>query len=577
VSLASARAAVDVVAAQLLAEHPSRYPSGTLRLSLSTLADDVVSEVKPALSAVAAAVAFVLLVACSNLTNLLLARASARSRELAVRVSIGASRPQIVRQLATESLLVGGLGAAAGLLIAQWGVHGLLQLAPPTLPRREAIGVDGAAAAFAVIASLACALVVSLVAAWHATNSDVTRSLKQDPASSRGGATVRGLLAAGQLALSLVLLIGAGLMVRAFISIRAVPLGFDPDRAISMGIELQRSGFGTGSFDEARAYRLAFYRRLTDAVRQIPGVELAGAGYPAPLRDEQLIQRFSTGPADPERQAAGFIALAGYLEALRVPLRSGRYFTPDDDQRHVAIVDEHLAREVWPGESPLGKRLIVPLIGRQQPVEIVGVVAHVQTEGLRAPGLPQLWMTYATRSYTGLVVVARGSAPESFVPAIRDIVGRLGAGRPIHHVRLLDDVVSDASSDTRFALFVLAVFAGLALGLSAIGLYAVVSYATARRTREIAVRLALGADARRIVALVVRQGASWIVAGLVAGTLAARLFARYLSALLFDVAPTDPATFVFVAAGLAAIAIVATAIPAIRAVRIDPMLSLRAE
>lgn len=577
VSLDTVRAAMAALAERLTAEHPSSYASAPLRLSVSTLDQEVVSEVKPALLAMSGAVAFVLLVACANLANLLLARASARGREVAVRVSIGASRAQIVGQLGAEGLLLGLLGAAGGLLIATWCVDGLLLLAPPTLPRREVIGVDLAAALFAVTMAVACAIAASLVPAWQATRTNAVAALKQDPGSSRNAATVRGLLAAGQLALSLVLLIGAGLMGRAFVSLRAVPLGFEPDRALTMGISLQGQRFNRGTLDEARATRLAFYRQLADAVRQIPGVERVGVGYPLPLKGLSLVQRYARSPSEPERQAEAVIAFAGYLESLQVPLVAGRTFTAADETQRVVIVDERLARDAWPNQSAVGQRLALTSALGSQWVEVIGVAGHVQTQGPRAAALPQIWMTYASKAYAELDIVVRGSNPAAFIGPVKEAVQRLGAGRPVHDVKLLEGYAADVSADTRFALFVLGAFAVLAVILAIIGVYAVVAYATARRTREIAVRLALGADTARIISLVVRQGAMWIAAGLIAGLVGARLLSGYVSGLLFGVTQTDAATFVSVAAGLATVALVATAVPALRASRIDPMLSLKAE
>ena len=577
VSPAAAQAAVDAMTAAFVAAHPASYPTGPVRISLTTVDQDVASDVRPALVAVGGAVALVLLVACANLTNLLLARASARTRELAVRVSIGASRGQLVRQLAAESLVVGGVGAIAGLLLARWGVDGLVALAPATLPRREAIAVDGAVAAFAVLLSLLCVFVVSLLPAWHATRSDVTGMLKEDPASSRAASMTRGLLIAGQLALSLMLLVGAGLMARAFVGMRSVSLGFDPRRTVTMNVHLQVQRFNTGSLDEARTRRLAFYHQLGESLRRIPGVEQAGFGLHVPLGGLPISQRFTLAPGAPERPADAVIALAGFLETLRVPLASGRYFTIDDDDRPVVILDRGLSDTLWPGQSALGRRLILTSALRQLTVEVVGTVAHVQVEGLRAPGLPQIWVTYAARSYADLDLVVRASNPTALVPAVEDAVQRLGPGRPVHDITTLQTLVDDASADTRFALFVLAVFAALALALTVIGVYGAVAYATARRTREIAVRLALGAAPARIVALVVREGSVWTAGGLLAGLAGALAMSRYLTSLLFGIGERDPITFAAVALLLGLVAVAATAVPALRAVRIDPMLALRSE
>jgi putative ABC transport system permease protein len=577
VTLETARAAVDALATRLLADYPSSY-QGRLRLSISTLDDEVVREVKAALTALTGAVGFVLLVACANLTNLLLARASMRSRELAVRIAIGAAREHIVGQLATEGLIIGALGAVGGLLIANWGTDGLLLLAPANLPRREAIGVDAAVAWFGIGLSLLCAVGASMIPAWQTTRPDSTATLKEDPTSSRSAKTIQGVLAASQLALSLVLLIGAGLMGRAFIGLRLVPLGFEPDRALTMNIALHGRRFNLGTLEEARAMRLVFYQQLADAVREIPGVEQVGIGFPAPLKGMSMVQRFSTGVGQPDRQAEAVIAFAGFLDTLRVPLIAGRYFNKSDDAEPVVVVDQRLADEVWPQQSALGQRLVLfPSVGKPRPVEVIGVVAHAHTQSLRSAGLPQIWMTYVSKSYVSLDIVVRAANPMALVPAVKEAVQKLGAGRPVHDVRLLSEYVDNASADTRFALFVLAAFAVLALSLTAVGVYAVVAYATARRRREIAVRLALGADAGRIVSLVMRQGAAWIIAGLLAGIAGALFLTRYVATLLFDVAPTDPATFLGVSAGLTIVALIAVAIPAIRALQIDPMLALKSE
>ena len=578
VTIAQARGEVSRLMAALVASHPASYPTGPIRLSLSSLDQDVVSDVKPALLALTGAVAFVLLVACANLTNLLLARAAARTRELAVRTAIGASRGQIVRQLLIEGLVLGAFGAAGGLLLAQWCVDGLLHLAPATLPRREAIAVDAGVAAFAVSISILSSLLVALVPAWQATRSDLAGMMKNDPGSSRSAGATRGLLVAGQLALSLVLLVGAGLMTRAFVSMRNVPLGFDPHDAVTMTVHLHNQRFNTGSLEEARLRRLAFYHALTESTRQIPGVTAAGVGLFVPFSGGPITQRYSTGPDQPDRPAVAVIAFAGFLETLRVPLLAGRYFTPDDDNRLRVVVDRQLADETWPNESAIGRRLLLPSATRPpDSVEVVGVVEHVQLDDFRLRGLPELFVTYATRQYSSLSIVARGPNPTMLAPAVEAAVQRLGPGRPVHDIRLLDEYVADASADARFALFVLGAFALLAIVLTSIGVYGVVAFATTRRTREIAVRRALGADAGSIVGLIVREGAAWTLGGLSAGLVGARVLTRYLESLLFRVGPNDAATFVVVALLLSAVALVASALPALNAVRVDPMLALRSE
>ena len=578
VTLEAAQAQVAAITAGIVAANADAYRAGAVRLSLSSIEREVGSDVRPALFALAGAVGFVLLVACANLMNLLLARACARTRELAIRTAIGASRRRLVAQLAAEGVLLGVIGAALGLIVAQWSVDGLLQLAPATLPRRDGIAIDAVVAAFAVGTSLLCSLLFGLVPAWQATKIGVVDMIKQDPAQTRSAGTTRGFLVAAQLALSLMLLVGAGLMARAFVSMRTLPLGFDPSRALTMQVALQVQRFNVGTPAEAKLRRLEFYQALTNSVRQIPGVEQVGLGLFVPMSGGPMTTRFSLGPNQPARPAITAIAMAGFLETLRVPLVAGRYFTPEEDNRPVAIVDRLLADEMWPHQSAVGRRLqILPTTGEPTWVDIVGVVSHVQLDGLRAGRMPEIFVTYATRPYTGLSIVVRGPNPMSLAPAVEAAVQRLGPGRPVHDIRLLADYVDDASADTRFALFVLGVFAVLATVLTAIGVYGVAAYATARRTREIAVRLALGADRRRIVALVLREGWLWTAGGLAAGVAGALLLSQYLRTLLFEVGERDPLTFVGVAAMLGTVTLLATVVPAINALRVDPMLALRSE
>jgi predicted permease len=366
--------------------------------------------------------------------------------------------------------------------------------------------------------SVVCAVVVSLLPAWHATRRDVSGAIKRDTDTSPRATATRGVLVSAQIALSLVLLVGAGLMGRAFVSLRAVTLGFDPHRVVTANVALNFGQFGR-SDPEARVKRLAFYHRLSDAVAKLPGVQRSGVGWPTPLsRQGTLTQQYSLSPEDTRRQAEAVLVLAGYFEALRVPLVAGRYFTRADDDQPVVILDEQLAMQLWPGQSALGRRLLLfHTPGEPQWEEIVGVTRLVQNQEPAEGGLPQIWVTYATQPGGELDLAVRASNPAALVPALRDTVQRLGAGRPLHDIRLLDDLVVDATTDTRFALFVLGAFAALALLLTAVGVYGVVAYATARRTREIAVRLALGADARGLVALIIREGAGWTLLGLAGG------------------------------------------------------------
>jgi putative ABC transport system permease protein len=575
VTLAAAQHAVDALMPALMAAHAASYRLGPVTLTLTRLDADVVRDVKPALIALAGAVGFVLLIACANLTNLLLARACARTRELAVRRAIGASRTQLIAQIVTESVVLWGAGAAAGLVVAQWGIVALVRLAPAALPRREYIGIDGSVAVFATMVSLVCAIVFGLLPAVQATREDVTGMLKQDPASAPGAGVTRGVLVAAQLALSLVLLVGAGLMVRAFVSLRNVPLGFEPSRVLTMNVEIHH--LGGGPIED----RLAFFGRVADEVRRVPGVAQAALGLPIPLSESRLTQRYAIDERSPEQVASGLIALPRFVETLGVAVRAGRSFREEDNARldPIILVDERLASAVWPGENAVGRKLLLgPGSGARQWAEVIGVVSHLQLLDLRGDTRPQIWSTYRAKPYFSMSMIVRAAGdPRALAGAVRKSIERLGLRRPVMDIRPLEDYVADASADTRFALFVLGAFAALAVILTGIGVYGVVAYTTARRTREIAVRLALGADGRRIVALVIRDGLAWTAAGLASGLAAAFGLTRYLSSLLFGVGEHDPITLAAVAALLAAVALVATALPAIRAVRVDPMLALRSE
>jgi len=574
VRVETARAAVDAIAKNLVAEHPDSYRTGPVRLSLGPIDAEVVGEVKPALVASGGAVLLVLLVACATLANLLLARASARTREIAVRIAIGARRRDIARQILAEGMVVGAIGAAGGWTLAHWGVQALLALAPAALPRREAIVVDGGIAFFTMTIALACAIAVSLVPAWQTTRSDVVRGTRP----AQAGGTARGVLVAAQLAFSVVLLVGAGLMARAFVNMRSIPLGFDPNRTASLFVSLGDQRWNGGTIEQSRARRRDFYEQLLDGTRALSGVERAGAGFPVPLTGIAMSQRVSLGEGTTQRETDGFIAFDGYLESLKVPLLAGRYFTRGDNGQLVVIVDERLARELWPGEPAVGRRLmVVRSVSTPLWAEVVGVVAHVQSRSPRDAGPPQVWMTNAIRSYPQMNVVVRSRDSLGDASRVVELVKQLGAGRPVRDLRQLGENVANATADTRFALFVLAVFAALAVILAAIGVYGVVAYGMARRTRELAVRLALGASPRVLVARVVAEGAIWTMAGLAAGLAGAGLLARYLESLLFHIGPHDAATFAAVAAFLALVTLAASAIPAFRAARIDPMLALRSD
>ena len=504
-AVARLRPTVSIAAAQ---EAVDRLVAKPVHLTLVSLADDV----RPALLAFSGAVAFVLLVACANLTNLLLARACARTRELAIRTAVGASRAQLVRQLAVESVVLAAIGGAAGLLVAQWAVDGLLALAPPGLPRRETIAIGGQVALFAFGIALASSLVFGLVPAWQATRNELSAMMRLEAAAARGSVT-RGLLVASQLAFSVLLLVGAGLMARTFISMRQVKLGFNPSDVLTMKLELSFRQFDTA------AKRFAFYQRARDAVRSVPSVRQVALSASVPLDGLPLYQRLAIQEGGPEFAVSRDIVLSGYFDTMRIPLRAGRDFGLEDDapgssQPHV-IVDQRLAEQLWPGRNPIGQR-VQRLRGQPAAAwaEVIGVVDHVQSVDLRQKGLPQIYESFGERGYGGSFIIRTDGDPLAVAGPVKTAIERLGPGRPVFAIRTLSSLVDDAAASTRFALFVLTVFAVTAIMLTAIGV---------------------------------------------------------------NVGARDPLTFAAVAALLALVALIATALPAIRAVRVDPMLALRSE
>jgi putative ABC transport system permease protein len=370
------------------------------------------------------------------------------------------------------------------------------------------------------------------------------------------------------------LLVGAGLMGRSFLKLRDVPLGFDPSRVMTIKIDLPGQRFRTAEQQEA------FFDAAGATARQVRGVEAVAFGLPIPLSGQVLTRRYVETPGERERVASAIVAYPGYAQFLGVPLHAGRYLELADRARDVppVMIDERMAALVWPDRSAVGRRLLLsPGLRSQTWTEVVGVVGHIQLGTLGRDQSPQVWVSYRAMPYgVDLAFRTRGDG-QQVAAAVKRAVEGLGPGRPLFAVRALDEYVADASAESRFATFVLGVFALLAVTLAAIGVYGVVAYATARRTREIAVRVAMGAGRRSIVTLVVREGSAWIAAGIVAGVGGALALSRYLGALLFDVPRQDPLTFAITLVLLVVVALAATAIPALRAARVDPMIALRSE
>ncbi|HEX2188845.1 MAG TPA: ABC transporter permease [Longimicrobiaceae bacterium] len=594
VSPERAGADVSAVARRLKQEHGD--DTWMSDAEVVPLHEQLVGDVRPALLVLLGAAGLLLLIACANVVNLLLARAASRRREIAVRMAIGAGRGRLVQQFLAESLVLALAGGALGTLLASWGVSLLLALEPGNLPRVEEVGVSRGVLAFALGTSLAVALALGLAAALRAGRGAVRDALAEDARGSAGGAAsrrARGALVVSQVALSLVLLVGAGLLARSFLRLLAVDPGYRTSGATVMSLSLPYP-----ESDEEKARLLRFHGELAERLRAIPGVRAVGG-----VNDFPLGGNYSNGtflilqhPDEvtsfedfrrlgelPERvgQAEYRVADEGYFRAMGIPLLRGRLFDGRDapDAPHVAVVSESLARTRWPGEDPLGKLIqFGNMDGDVRPFTIVGVVGDVREQSLDAEPRPTFYGFSRQRvgpSATFHLVMA-GGAPRAVVPAARAAVRGLAPEVP-PRFRTIEEVFSSNLASRRFSLVLLGVFGAVALLLATAGVYGVISYGVAQRTREFGIRMALGARPGDVRGLVLRQGTALALTGAALGLAAAFAATRLLGSLLYGVGTLDVVTFLAVPALLVAATLLASWLPARRATRVSPMTALRSE
>jgi putative ABC transport system permease protein len=585
--LSTARAEIATITARL----EKAYPGSNRDVTVRTLEETVVGDVRRPLLVLLVAAGFLLLIACANVAHMLLARAAAREKEIAVRTALGAGRARTVRQLLTESLLLAFLGGAAGLALAAWATRVLVALSG-RIPRAEAVHLDGRAFAFALAVSLGSAVLFGLAPALKASRRDLTESLRDGERGSTEGFRrnrLRSLLIGSEFALALVLLVGAGLMIRSFTALLAVDPGFDPRRVVTMAVSVA----GTREAEPGR--RANFYRQLLERVRATPGVVSASAINHLPLAGDIWGWSFKIEgrptPAPGESPGATYRVVApGYFRTMGIPILRGRDISESDDARAsgAVVINEWLAKQHWPSEEPLGKRITFDDLDKDpQWLTVVGVVKNAVTGRWAAAPEGEVYLAYfqhraylerRTSVYEYMTLVARGARdPAALAPSLRRQVRALDANVTISQVLTMEDVVNQINTRPRFSLLLLATFAGAALILAAVGIYGVMSYSVSRRTHEIGLRMALGAGQGDVLRLVVRQGMRVALIGAAAGLAGALLLTRLMATLLYGVRSTDPPTFLLVTVVLTAVALVASYIPARRATRIDPLLALKHE
>jgi putative ABC transport system permease protein len=585
VSVAQAQADMAAVSARL----ERQYPGTNRDVVVTPLKENVVGKVKTPLLTLLGAVGFVLLIACANVAHMLLARTSDRQKEIALRTALGASRARVICQFLTENLLLAALGAAAGLVLAWWGTRALVALSPAYIPRVEMVGIDTRALLFLLAITVFTAVVFGLAPAMHASVRNLSGALKEGGRGDSGGARrnrSRGILVASEFALAFVLLIGAGLMVRSFFALSAVDPGFNPHNVLSMVVSV------SGSNEAPAPAREIFYRQLLEKVRALPGVVVAGGINHLPLAGDlwgwPFVIEGRPRPRPGEEPGAVYrIAMPGYFETMRLPLLRGRTIAPSDDARApgVVVINERAAHEYWPGEDPIGKRIAFHYDARTPPtwLTIIGVAVDARQYDWAYKPDPEVYLAALQNheflekaEYLTLVVRTAGN-PGDMAPAVRRTVWSFDRNLPISGVLTMDRVVADATAQPRFETLLFGIFAGVALLLAAVGIYGVMNYSVSRRTREIGIRISLGASRAEVVRMVVRQGMLQVLAGMAAGVGGSLLLSHLMAGLLYGVRPTDPLTFAMVTVVLGLAALAATSVPARKATRIEPMVALRSE
>jgi putative ABC transport system permease protein len=580
-SLKQAEAEMKPIAARLEQQYPD---TNTDRgVALVSLREDVVGNVRPALLVLLGAVALVLLIACANVANLLLARAAARSREIGIRTALGASRARIVRQLLAESLLLALLGGAGGLLLAWWGVDLLSALGPRNVPRLDEVRIDLSICAFTFGLSILSTVAFGLIPALQVSRTDVNESLQGGAKGSTGGrhgTRVRAFLVVSQVALSLLLLASAGLLIKSFFNLRATNPGFEPSRLHVLDQVVPRL-----KYPEPEQQR-RFYEQLMPKLAALPGVEAVGGANPLPFSGNDSSSSFriasqpELGPGT-HPDASDVVVALGYFRAMKIPLRAGRDFEPRDNESAapVAVVNETFVRRFLSHANPIGERILLDQEGGAVPLEIIGVVGDAKQNQLGEPTLPEFYRPFAQAPGRRVWIVLRtANANLAGIDAtVRRTVHEQDADVFVGNLQPMELLIGRVLAQPRFNMLLLGVFAAVAMVLAAIGIYGVIAYSVTQRTREIGIRMALGAQRSQMLRMVLRQSLTVVVIGIAIGLVAAIAATRLLASLLYGVGANDVSTYAIVIFLLGAAAFLASYIPARRAMKVDPMVALRYE
>jgi len=581
VAIEQAGVEMNTIARQLEQQYPDANAGWGVRLV--PLHEEIVGKISTLLLILLGMAGFVLLIACANIANLLLARASSRQKEIAVRAALGASRCRLISQFLTESLLLATMGGLLGLLIALWGSDAMIALSPGSIPRLKEAGMDGRVLGFTVLLALLTTLIFGLAPAWQASKPDLNEALKKEGrgASSGSGRRLRSLLVIAEVAVSVVLLVGAGLMIKSFIQLQSVNAGFNPENLLTMEITLPPARYGQNQ------QQIAFFQQTLEQITTLPGVQSAGAVQDLPFKFNEmsfpvLLQDHPALPAAEQPKAVYRAVSDGYFRTMGIPLLKGRLFTAQDDQNTmpVVIINRAMASRFWPDEEPVGKRI---RFGEPSDPDysIVGVVGDIKHMGLDADEGAVMYQPHAQKRFAWLrwmtVVVRTNEEPMSLAAAVRRRIQEIDKDQPVYDVATMEQLLTKSIAQSRFSTLLLGIFALLALTLTAVGVYGVMSYAIAQRTREIGIRVALGAQVNDVLRLVIGQGLRMVLIGVAIGLAGAGALTHAMKSLLFGVSTTDPAVFAMIAVLLTGVALLACYLPARRAAKVDPMVALHYE